>query len=139
MPERLDSSQMALRVAQELTSGEAVALGLGLPTLLPEVVSPGSGLLFVSESGALGYQMRGESALDSEGRTAGFVPGGVSVSTVELAAMIRAGYVDAVVLQAGQVTVRGGLHSLDHRRHSGTVCRILVLRSTPVLLCGPSP
>ena len=107
MPDKLDSSQMALRVAQELTSGEAVALGLGLPTLLPGVVSPGSGLLFVSESGVVGYQMQGESALDSEGCTAGFVPGGVSMSTVELAGMIKAGYVDTVVLQAGQVTVRG--------------------------------
>ena len=107
MPDRLDSSQMALRVAQELTSGEAVALGLGLPTLLPEAVSPGSGLLFVSESGAVGYRMQGESALDAEGRTAGFIPGGVSVSTVELAAMVRAGYVDTVVLQPGQVTGQG--------------------------------
>ena len=107
MPDKLDSSQMALRVAQELTSGEAVALGLGLPTLLPGVVSPDSGVLFVSESGGLGYQMQGESALDSEGRTAGFVLGGVSVSTVELAGMVRAGYVDTVVLQPGRVTARG--------------------------------
>ena len=107
MPDRLDSSQMALRVAQELTSGDVVALGLGMPILLPEVVSRGSGVLLVSESGALGYQMHGESALDSEGRTAGFIPGGVSVSTVELAAMVRAGYVDAVVLQPGQVTGQG--------------------------------
>ena len=55
----------------------------------------------------MGYQMQGESALDSEGRTAGFVPGGVSVSTVELAAMVRAGYVDTVVLQPGQVAAQG--------------------------------
>ncbi len=107
MPDRLDSSQMALRVARELVSGEVVALGLGLPTLTPEVVSPDAGVLFVSESGVLGYQMHGESALDSEGRTAGFIPGGVSVSTVELAAMVRAGYVDTVVLQPGQVTGQG--------------------------------
>ena len=107
MPDRLDYSQMALRVARELTSGGVVALGLGLPTLVPEVVSPGSGLLFVSESGTLGYQMQGDWALDSGGRPAGFIPGGVSVSTVELAAMVRAGYVDTVVLQPGQVTCQG--------------------------------
>ncbi len=107
MPERLDNSQMALRVARELRSGDVVALALGLPTLVPEVVVPGAGLLFVSESGALGYQTHGDSAVDSGGRTAGFIPGGVSLSTAELAAMVRAGYVGTAVLQPGQVTGQG--------------------------------
>ncbi|MCI0878885.1 MAG: hypothetical protein J4N78_08375, partial [Chloroflexi bacterium] len=51
----LNNQQMARRVAREFSSGEVVALGSGLPCLIPEAIPAGQGVLFLSESGALGY------------------------------------------------------------------------------------
>ncbi len=55
MPERLDELAMARRVAAELRPGQVVALGTGLPGLVPAAMPRGAPVQFLSESGALGY------------------------------------------------------------------------------------
>ncbi len=116
--ERIDSRRIALRAANELVSGEVVALGPGLPALIPSVFLSESGVTFVSESGAVGYRAPGGSSVqgevphgprvvDSSGQAAVLGPGGSFLSMVDLAGMIRAGYVDTAVLQPSQVGADG--------------------------------
>ncbi|MCI0895938.1 MAG: succinyl-CoA--3-ketoacid-CoA transferase, partial [Chloroflexi bacterium] len=84
----LNNQQMARRVAREFSSGEVVALGSGLPCLIPEAIPAGQGVLFLSESGALGYtagpngQPRdgGQNLLDAGGQGVAVLPGGTIVS-----------------------------------------------------------
>ena len=97
-PERIDDHRMALRAARELAPGEVVALGPGLPGLAPGAVSYSTGVVFLSDSGVVGDQTPGASPR----------PGGSVVSMVELAAMARAGYVDAAVLQPAQISADCG-------------------------------
>ena len=117
---RTDRDLMARRVAQELHSGEVVGLGPGLPSLVPDQVPEGSGILFLSESGALGYCVGNPDAaandsvlvatdapVDSNGRMVEFMPGGAALSTVDVAAMVRGGHVATAVLQTAQVTASG--------------------------------
>ena len=53
---KLDLTSMARRAAQEIQAGETVAIGSGLPTAIPATVPAGSGVWFLSESGAVGYR-----------------------------------------------------------------------------------
>ena len=103
-PERIDDHHMALRAARELAPGEVAALGPGLPGLVPGAVPEGTGVVFLSESGVVGVQ--NPDTASAQGAATG--PGSAVVSTVELAAMARAGYVDAAVLQPAQVGADGG-------------------------------
>ena len=104
-PSRLDNQQMAQRVFQELRPGSAVALGPGLPGLVAGQAPPGSQILFLSESGGLGYQAlaatagQGQIVVDSGGQGVDLIPGGSMLSTVDVAALIRGGYAGTVVLQ----------------------------------------
>ena len=112
-PSRLDNQQMAQRVFQELRPGSAVALGPGLPGLVAGQAPPGSQILFLSESGGLGYQAlaatagQGQIVVDSGGQGVDLIPGGSMLSTVDVAALIRGGYAGAVVLQPAQVSPQG--------------------------------
>ena len=110
-PSRIDNNQMAQRVSQELTTGLAVALGPGLPGLLPDQMPPGSPILFLSEGGALGYQAapsdQGRAVVDSGGQSVGLIPGGSVLSTIDVAALVRGGYAGTVVLRPAQVSAQG--------------------------------
>ena len=118
--EKLDRGRLARRVAQEFHAGEVVGLGPGIPTLIPAETPQGWGVLFLADSGALGYravrQPVGSGSarpkvvdgpVDSNGQPVVFSPGGVVLSLVELAAMIRSGHVGTAVLQPDQVTPAG--------------------------------
>ena len=77
-------------------------------------------MIFLADSGALGYRVLGPDAashpaasaketgpVDSNGRPVEFLAGGVAMSTVDVAAMVRGGHVTTVVLQPAQVTASG--------------------------------
>ena len=87
-----------------------------MPTLIPEGVPADWGIWFLSDSGALGY--RGAEPptdpgsfdtepVDSNGRPVVFAPGGVVLSLLDMAAMIRGGYVGTAVLQPARVGPSG--------------------------------
>ena len=112
---------MARRAAQELSAGDVVGLGPGMPSLIPGQAPAGWGVWFLADSGALGFQAAEAAAgakpataqeyngpVDSDGQPVAFMPGGSPLSLVDAAALIRAGYVDAAVLQPAQLNAAGG-------------------------------
>ncbi len=105
-PERIDNQRLARRAARELASGEVALLGPGMPMLVPGVVPSGPGVTFLSDSGIVGVGHQAPQTTEAQGTSPG--PGGSLLSTVELAALARAGYSTAAVLQPAQVSADGG-------------------------------
>ena len=111
---KLADRALARRVAQELHPGAVVALGAGLPTLVPQHTSDAAGVLFLADSGALGYavpvsgnQGPDPDAVDSSGRAVTLLPGGSMLSLADAAALIRGKNADLAVIQPAQVNAAG--------------------------------
>jgi 3-oxoacid CoA-transferase subunit B len=108
-------TQMAARAAQELHDGEYVNVGIGLPTLIPEVLPPERQVILHSENGILGVAAIAEGGgvdpdLVDAGKAPVAVAPGASFFDSSLSfAMIRGGYLDATVLGALQVSAAGDL------------------------------
>jgi 3-oxoacid CoA-transferase subunit B len=116
MPERLDASVMAIRVAREFHDGAIVNLGVGLPLRCSNYVPPGHEVLFHSEQGIVGF---GSMVSDPErvditlvnagGQPVSPLPGMAFMSHDESFAMIRGRHLDISVLGALQVAANGDL------------------------------
>ena len=111
---KLDDRALARRVAQELRPGEVIALGPGLPTLVPQEVPDAAEVLFLADSGALGYRVStsgpeaaAPEVVDSSGRAVTLLPGGSVLSLVDAAALVRGKNADLAVVQAAQVSSAG--------------------------------
>ncbi|MCF6508480.1 3-oxoacid CoA-transferase subunit B [Blastococcus sp. MG754426] len=106
---------MAARVAQDIPDGSYVNLGIGMPTLVGNVVSAGKEIVFHSENGILGMgpaPAAGEE--DWELINAGkapvtLVPGGSYFHHTDSFMMMRGGHIDVTVLGAFQVSAQGDL------------------------------
>lgn len=114
-PHALSRDLLMLRVLQELRDGMVVNLGLGLPTLLADLIPPDAGILLHAQNGVLGYgpYARGEDedadTINPGGARVTLFPGASFSDSAESFALVRGGHVDVAVLGALQVSEQGDL------------------------------
>ncbi|GAA0944608.1 3-oxoacid CoA-transferase subunit B [Pseudonocardia zijingensis] len=112
---RLTKRQMAARVAQDIPDGSYVNLGIGLPTLVADVVPPDREIVYHSENGILGMgpapqEGTGDPELINAGKQlVTLLPGGAYFHHTDAFVMMRGGHIDITVLGAFQVAANGDL------------------------------
>ena len=106
---------IARRVALELRAGNLVNLGIGIPTLVANYVSPGLNVFFQSENGLIGTGPIPEQGMahplltDAGGRPISALPGASTFDSALSFGLIRGGHVDVTVLGGLQVDAEGHL------------------------------
>jgi len=114
---KVDAMRMAMAqaVLDELQAGEVVNLGIGIPTLVADLITPERGIIMHTENGMLGVGPEPESggAMDypvNAGKipvTA--LPGSSYFDTCSSFGMIRGGHVDVAVMGGLEVDEAGNL------------------------------
>lgn len=111
----LTREQITKRIAQEVKPGFVVNLGIGIPTLVANYISPDMGVMLQSENGLLGigpFPTEGEidaDLINAGKQTVTALPGASYFSSADSFAMIRGGHVDLTVLGAMQVDMKGSI------------------------------
>ena len=111
----LTKLQMAQRVAQDIPRGAYVNLGIGLPTLVADVMDPAAQITLHTENGMLGMGPAAtEDQVDRDLVNAGKIHvtqlAGASYFQQDASfGMMRGGHIDVCVLGAFQVAINGDL------------------------------
>lgn len=111
----LDKNGIAKRIAQELSDGCYVNLGIGIPTLVANHIPKGISVDFQSENGILGmgpfpFEGKEDADLINAGKqTITALPGAVYFDSSVSFAMIRGQHVQLTVLGAMEVSENGDI------------------------------
>ena len=106
---------IARRIAQELSEGMLVNLGIGIPTLVAKYVPENVHVFFQSENGLIGTGAPPEEGMmhptltDAGGRPVTALPGASTFDSAMSFGLIRGGHVDLTVLGGLQVDQKGYL------------------------------
>lgn len=103
------------RIAKELKEGDVVNLGVGMPTMVANYVSPDIHIMLQAENGMLGLsgleseESKSIDCIDAGGNYVSCKKGGCFFDSATSFAIIRGGHVDITVLGALEVDEEGNI------------------------------